>query len=137
MILTRIYQLKPHQLQNWWLAFCRRQRVTTCRIASYGVAVGMSSFSGFVVHMPLCLHVLFRVARPLHKNRVGGGGHLGYVPWGVQGYRRAQGVTLLGGGGGTEKTWLAPTHHYHFRIVFSWCSLGANSLSCNFYPPPD
>ena len=28
----------------------------------------------FVVHMPLCLHVLFRVARPLHRNRGGGGG---------------------------------------------------------------
>ena len=28
----------------------------------------------FVVHMPLCLHVLFCVAGPLHSNRGGGGG---------------------------------------------------------------
>ena len=27
-----------------------------------------------VVHVPLCLHVLFRVARPLHSNPGGGGG---------------------------------------------------------------
>ena len=35
----------------------------------------------FVVHMPSCLHVLFRAARPLHSIRGGGGG--GIVTWGV------------------------------------------------------
>ena len=41
----------------------------------------------FVVHMPLCLHVLFRVASTLHSTR--GGGDEGTVtegmsPWGCQ-----------------------------------------------------
>ena len=37
--------------------------------------------SHFVVRMPLCLHVLFRVAGPLHSNR--GGGGEGAVTWGM------------------------------------------------------
>ena len=56
-----------------------------------------------VVHMPLCLHVLFCVAGLLHTNQAGGGGvnrHLGYVLSGVRGYRGAQAITMQVGGGG-------------------------------------
>ena len=54
----------------------------------------------FVVHMASCLHVLFRVARPLHSNR----GCEGTVMWGTfpggwRGYRRAQPLIMQGGGG--------------------------------------
>ena len=53
----------------------------------------------FVVHMPLCLHDLFRVAHPLHSNRGRGNRLLGYVPSGVRGYRRTQAITMQGGEG--------------------------------------
>ena len=55
----------------------------------------------FAVHMPLCLHDLFRIAHPLHSNRGGGRGnrHWGYVPSGVRGYRDAQVITVQGGEG--------------------------------------
>ena len=40
----------------------------------------------FVVHMPLCLHALFRVANPLHSNRGEGEGTViwGMFPWGSE-----------------------------------------------------
>ena len=57
--------------------------------------------------MPLCLHVLFRVADPLHSNW----GDEGTVTWGmfpggVRGYRRAQAITVQGVGGGMWICWL-------------------------------
>ena len=51
-----------------------------------------------VVHTPLCLHVLFRVARPLHSNW----GCKGTVTWGILGYvpSGVRPLTMQGGGGG-------------------------------------
>ena len=54
----------------------------------------------FAIHMPLCLHDLFRVARPLHSNRgERENHHWGYVPSGVRRYHRAQVIAMQGGGG--------------------------------------
>ena len=53
----------------------------------------------FVVHMPLCLQVLFRVAGLLHSNRGGGGAReasLGVCSLG--GYCSAQAIAMQGGG---------------------------------------
>ena len=62
----------------------------------------------FVVHTPLCLHVLFCVARPFHSNRGCEGtitwGILEYVPSGVRGNRRARALTMQGEGGGYSTT---------------------------------
>ena len=70
----------------------------------------------FVVHMPSCLHVLFRVAGPLHSNRGERGNcHLGYVPSGVRGYRHAQVVTIQGGGG---LVW--PQHTLCPLLLYLW-----------------
>ena len=53
-----------------------------------------------VVHMPLCVHVLFRVAGRLHSNR--GGGGEGTVTWGMFGCEDnvARGRLLCKGEGG-------------------------------------
>ena len=81
----------------------------------------------FVVHMPLCLHVLLRVAGPLHSNRGRGGRHLGYVPLGVRGYRRAQAIAMQAEKGGSV---LAPS---------SRCLAGGNRIYYELRqarPPP-
>ena len=44
----------------------------------------------FVVHTPLCLHVFFRVARPLHSNRE----CEGTVTWGILGYVPSEGTVV-------------------------------------------
>ena len=55
----------------------------------------------FVVHAPLCLHVLFRVTHHLHSNR----GCKGTVTWGILGYVPSRvRLTMQGGGVGTHLT---------------------------------
>ena len=66
----------------------------------------------FVVHMPLCLHVLFRVAGPLQRNRRGGGGE-GTVIWGMfprgrEGTVARRRLLCNGGGRGGTQTFAPP-----------------------------
>ena len=60
----------------------------------------------FVVHTPLCLHVLFRVARPLHSDRgceeTVTWGILGYVPSGAREPLCTDRLLCSGGWGGGE-----------------------------------
>ena len=56
-----------------------------------------------VVHMPLCLHDLFRVAPPLHSNGGGRGGEgtitSGMFPWGSEDTVARRRLLCKGGGG--------------------------------------
>ena len=53
-----------------------------------------------VVHMPSCLHVFFRVARPLHSNRGGKGTTWGMFPWGCKDTVACRWLLYKGGGFG-------------------------------------
>ena len=98
----------------------------------------------FVVHMPLFLHDLFRVAHPLYAIGGRGNRHLGYVPWQERGYRRAQALTMQGGEGvcATIRGRFTPSlFSIRRRHIFSFLGRFGRHVACHnelrqVKPPP-
>ena len=78
----------------------------------------------FVIHMPLCLHVLFHVTGPLHSN-LGLGSSLGVCSLGGARILSRAGDYYAPGGGGLPLSICLPLHIYLLMPPCHMCTHGS------------